>query len=188
MLTVAVVGLFAMMGELSSRVAAAQDEPQETAPPRPIGDARLGATAEQWPAEIAHLSHVDKAVIAVLSTICASCARIASGQTGPLPAVDGLLISCPRPSRGTEFVDENPMLRGYPVAFDVEGAWLTSNFEVDVSPSVLVFEQGRLVSAHTFTTAPSLHLLGSELHDSPHDHESHNDTKEVIRAGQTAKV
>jgi hypothetical protein len=55
---------------------------------------------------------------------------------------------------------------------------------------VLVFERGSLVSAHTFTTAPSLHLLGSELGSEldSQAHESHNHSKEVIRAGQTAKV
>ncbi|WP_117211570.1 hypothetical protein [Allorhizocola rhizosphaerae] len=176
LLTVAVIGLFAMMGELSSRVPAQEEVPQEAAPPQPIEEARLGAAPAQWPAELAQLSNADNAVIVVFSTLCTTCRRIAGGQTGLLTGVSGVLISCPGAGRGTEFLNEFPMLRDHPVALDVEGHWLTTNFGVDISPSVLVFERGRLLSAHTFTSAPSLQLL--------HTHPNHE--KEGISAGQSA--
>ena len=164
LLTVAVVGLFAMMGELASRVPAAEDEPDAAAPPQPLPDAVLGAEAAGWPAEIAHLSEAEHAALVVLSPVCTTCRRIASGATGPLriPApASGVMVSSPSERRGVEFVDEHPMLREYPVALDVEGSWLTGNFGVDVSPSVLIFERGRLRSVHTFTSVAALTQLST---------------------------
>lgn len=175
LLTIAVVGLFAMMGELASRVPQAQDQQvPQVMPPEPISEIQLGVVPPDWPTELAHLSTADRAVIVVLSTLCTSCGRVASGQTGPLTGVSGLIISCPRPSKGNEFLSENPMLRDHRVALDVAGEWLTTHLGIDVSPSVLVFERGRLLSAHTFVSAASLHLLPA-----------HHDEKEGIRAGQT---
>ena len=175
LLTVAVVGLFAMMGELSSRVPApdGQEEEPQSLFLRPIDDARLGTTPVDWPEELARLSTADTAVVVVLSTLCTTCNRVASGATGPLTGVSGVLVSCPRPGRGNEFLNEHPMLRAHPVALDVGGRWLTTNFEIDVSPSVLVFERGRLLSAHTFVSAASLGLLHTHHHE-----------KEEIRAGK----
>src|SRR5688500_12909513 len=94
LLTVAVVGLFAMMGELSSRIPAAdgQEEPEQSLFLRPIDDARLGVTPEDWPQELARLSTADAAVVVVLSTLCTTCNRVASGATGPLTGVSGVLV------------------------------------------------------------------------------------------------
>jgi hypothetical protein len=180
LLTVAVVGLFAMMGELASRVPAPEDEPDAGLPPQPFEDAVLGAEAAGWPAGIAHLAEAEQVALVVLSPVCTTCRRIASGATGPLriPApAGGVVVSCPNERRGVEFIDEHPMLREYPVALDVEGSWLTANFGVDISPCVLVFERGRLRSAHTFTTATSLAQLSIA-----HNHE------EEFSAGEPAKA
>jgi hypothetical protein len=66
-----------------------------------------------------------------------------------------VVVSCPRPQAGAEFVAKHPMVAEHPYLIDVGGAWL-DNFDVAVSPSVLVFAGGRLKSAHTFTTATTL--------------------------------
>jgi hypothetical protein len=167
LLTIAAVGLFAMMGELSTRVPAPDQMSEVDRTLTPFEDARIGAEAPTWPVEIAHLRDADHAVVVVVSTLCETCRRVSSGGTGPLripSTAAAVVVSCPRHSRGAEFLDEFPLLRGYPHALDVEGRWLTDNFDVDISPCVLVFERGRLRSAHTFTTAAALLQLPTDIH------------------------
>ncbi|MEU8264996.1 hypothetical protein AB0C02_30835 [Micromonospora sp. NPDC048999] len=162
-LAVAVIGLFAMMGELGSRVPASDTD---AVPSRldPIDQARLGGEVDSWPTGLAHLRDADHGLLVVLSTLCTSCGRIASGATGPLsmptPAA-AILVSCPQEAAGAAFVDGNPMVRDHPHALDIGGEWLIRNFNVDISPSVLVFERGRLRSAFTFGSVDALkHLPG----------------------------
>lgn len=170
-LAVAVIGLFAMMGELGSRVPAPDTGAGGSPTLDPIDDARLGGEVDSWPTELAQLRDSDYGVLVVFSTLCTSCRRIAGGATGPLaisaPAA-AVLVSCPRESAGVAFVDEHPMVREYPYVLDVGGEWVTRNFGVDISPSVLVFERGRLHSAYTFGSVealkrlPSIHVEESE--------------------------
>lgn len=166
LLAVAVVGLFAMMGELSSRVSD-PDQPTSLDPPagpdhlHPVPEARLGAAPARWPAELAAVRDAELAHVVVFSTTCTTCARIAGGETGPLdvPPPLAVVVSSPRPEAGAAFLARHPMVTGYPHLVDVGGAWLTSNFEVAISPSVLVFSRGALQSAHTFTAATTLSQL-----------------------------
>jgi len=181
MLTIAVIGLFAMMGELSSRVPepdalSGQDGPARPGQrpstvdilphPHPVPEARLGAEPAQWPPELAAVREADRAHVVVFGSTCATCGRIASGETGPLDALApplAVVVSCPLPKDGADFLAQHPMVTDYPHVVDVGGAWLNTNFAVGTSPSVLVFEHGRLRSAHTFTSAKVLsHLPASE--------------------------
>lgn len=173
-LAVAVVGLFAMMGELASRVPAPDTAAGGSPTLNPVEQARLGGEVDSWPTEFAQLRDADYGVLVVFSTLCASCSRIAGGATGPLviPApVAGVLVSCPQESSGAAFVADHPMVREYPYALDVGGEWVIRNFGVDISPSVLVFERGRLHSAYTFNSVealkrlPSIHAEESESVD-----------------------
>jgi hypothetical protein len=172
-LAIAVVGLFAMMGELSSRV------PETDAPPDPrrivhpstlditpepiaIPEARLETAPAVWPAELAVVRDAPVAHVLVFGSTCVTCGRIANGETGPLdvlPPPLAVVVSCPLPKDGTEFLAKHPMVTDYPHLIDDGGTWLTSNFEVGISPSVLVFERGRLRSAHTFVAANALSHL-----------------------------
>jgi hypothetical protein len=103
-----------------------------------------------------------RAHIVVFGSTCVTCQRIAGGETGPL---DGLapplavVVSCPLPKDGAEFLKRHPMVTDYPHHIDVGGAWLNTNFEMNTSPSVLVFNHGRLAAAYTFTSAKVLSQL-----------------------------
>jgi hypothetical protein len=172
-LAVAVVGLFAMMGELSSRVPEPEGPPDRRRPvhpstleitpaPIPIPEALLDTSPAQWPAELAVVRDAEVAHVLVFGSTCVTCGRIANGETGPLdvlPSPTAVVVSCPLPKDGTEFLAKHPAVTGYPHLIDVGGTWLTSNFEVGISPSVLIFERGRLRSAHTFVAANALSQL-----------------------------
>jgi hypothetical protein len=158
-LTAAIIGLYAMMGELASRVPDSDRPAGDARLLRPVAGARLGVEPAEWPSELAAVRDADLAHVLVFGSTCVTCRRIASGDTGPLsilPAPLAVVVSCPRPDAGAEFVAEHPMVTDHPYLIDVGGAWVTDNFEVAVSPSVLVFAGGRLKSAHTFTTATTL--------------------------------
>jgi hypothetical protein len=175
-LAAAVIGLFAMMGELASR----QPDRIDASPDRPspthlhqVAEARLGAAPPRWPDELAPVRDADLAHVVVFGSTCASCERIASGETGPLtalPAPLAVVVSCPRAEDGAAFLARHPMVADHPHLVDVGGAWLIRNFEVGISPSVLVFTRGRLRSAHTFTAAAALsHLPGPDDHEEARD-------------------
>ena len=168
-LALAVVGLFAMMGELASRVSD-PDQLGTDSTLLPVEEARLGTTPADWPAELAPVRDADRAYLLVFSSICSTCAQIASGSTGPLDQLQppvGAVISCPTPEAGAEFLDKHPMVGDYPHLIDVGGAWLADTLGVRMTPSVLVFERGTLRSAHTFTSAAAL----SNLPEPGHEHE-----------------
>ncbi|MET8279893.1 hypothetical protein [Micromonospora sp. NPDC005174] len=156
-LTVAVVGLFAMMGELSSRVP--QEDVVDVA--TPIDNAALGTAPQIWPDDITHLATREFAALVVLSTSCSSCRRIAAGATGQLSLPPDVAVIVPAPSLadGQQFVAESSVISEFPHSIDVGGEWLTKNLAVDISPSVLVFNRGALVTAHTFSSAAALNEL-----------------------------
>ena len=98
------------------------------------------------------------------SPVRSICARIASGQTGPLdvlPPPFAVVVSAPRAEAGADFLAQHPMVRDYAHLVDVGGTWLTSNFAVAMSPSVLVFARGQLESAYTFMQATELTQLST---------------------------
>lgn len=184
-LTVAVVGLFAMMGELASRVPTSTPSDAETWP-QVLDDARLGARPDDWPAELAELRDAAHGMLVVLSTSCTSCARIASGETGEfvIPAeVSAVAIACPSDEVGRAFVAEHRSLQGRPVLIDPAGEWLRGAFDVSTSPSALVFSHGRLLSGHTVTTAAALLRVG----EMPVEEVSIEDRKE-LHAGHGTTV
>lgn len=160
LLVVAVIGLFAMMGELSSKVADAASSDSTLIP---IGSARLGVLPESWPTDLSDVKQAPHALIVVLSTACSACARVASGATGPLPVSEGcplaLVISSKDNVSGGRFVADHPVLDGRPTLIDVEGTWITAAYQINTSPSVLVLENGVLTHAFTFTSVRSIETL-----------------------------
>jgi len=184
-LALAVVGLFAMMGELAARVS----DPGQVAPdfaPQPIEEARLGAAPADWPAELATVRDAERAHLLVFSSICATCARIASGATGPLDGLQppvAVVISCPAPEVGADFLAKHPLLGDYPQFVDVDGAWVADNFHVGITPSVLVFESGTLRSAHIFTDATALSNLPGPDTEDAHVHPAKANTLQAKAAG-----
>jgi hypothetical protein len=71
----AIVLLFAMFGELNSRV------PEMTgrkAFVRPLSDAPIGHVVAKWPAPLEQLNAGDRSVLLALSTACAACEQVAA--------------------------------------------------------------------------------------------------------------
>ncbi|WP_163506427.1 hypothetical protein [Fodinicola acaciae] len=153
-LTAAVVLLFAMVGELSSRVPEAREEQHVT----PYSDFTAGATAQEWPAGLAHLADRPAATVLVLSSICTTCANVAqelSSYTRQTLGDVGIVVSCAAAPVGVDFV-EHYGLDHLPHHVDEGGSWMATNFGVKMSPTALRFQRGVLVEAYTFSKVQPL--------------------------------
>jgi hypothetical protein len=159
LLVVAIVILFAMLGELASRIPASA-EPDRTV--RPIDTADIGAVAEEWPTSLEDIpaqSSQATAMLAVLSTSCSTCQIVAEQiakeqrRTGrPRPGF-AVIVSCPVDRVGEDFIERHG-LGTVPHYVDAGGRWVSNSFRVTISPSVLLLRNGVLTSAlmfHDFT-------------------------------------
>ncbi|MBV9093700.1 MAG: hypothetical protein JO132_07470 [Streptosporangiaceae bacterium] len=156
-LTVGMVVLFAMFGELSARVAQAGGRPRSTEVV-PLEGARLGGVPDAWPGGLLAGGEAPS-VLLVLSSACGSCLDIA-GQLRDVPAGAGwdgmgVVVSTSHEQTGEEFVAGNGIGR-FPHHVDVGGSWVTGQFGVNFSPSALVFAGGRLVAAYIFHDVAAL--------------------------------
>ncbi|WP_163508701.1 hypothetical protein [Fodinicola acaciae] len=167
LLVVGMIGMFAMMGELNARVSTADLPEDPTALPI---DVRTGAMPARWPAELAPLAAEDIAVLLVVSPLCAACARIAptvgTHQAARRDDIGfGVVVSCSSTENGADFVRTHRLDAGSPVALDVDGRWLTDEFGVSMSPVLMVFQQGRLVSASTIASLAAVDVVVRQLHE-----------------------
>ncbi|HEY7200910.1 MAG TPA: hypothetical protein VIC57_11880 [Candidatus Dormibacteraeota bacterium] len=162
-LTGAVVLLFAMMGELASRVPPPEgDRPDQRV--IPLNEALVGNAPDAWPSSLAHLSSASDGLLIVLSTVCNSCRRVA-GQLSPELGADGarpfaVLISCPGRDRGEDFAQRHALGR-FPYFVDEHGDWVTRAFGVLSSPSALFLREGRLESALQFQDLTALQAVSN---------------------------
>ncbi|MFJ6854155.1 hypothetical protein ACIQM3_27165 [Streptomyces sp. NPDC091271] len=156
LLTAAVVVLFAMMGELASRTTAA---PPASPTVSPLEEYRLGAVVKEWPEPLVSLGTGSRGVLLVLSTVCASCAKVAAqlsqgglnGATGPV----GIVISCAEKEDGDDFVQRHG-LTDLPHYVDERGAWVAGSFSVSQSPTALVFDDSVLSQGYLFSSVEDL--------------------------------
>jgi len=157
-LSAAVVLLFAMFGELASRVpdrnsAAAKSRVQ------PVDGALIGRTPERWPTSLSHLADADVGLLLVLSTSCASCRQVAKQLSAELVRngagrIDILVSSASR-DFGEDFVQQHGLGR-IPYFVDEGGDWVKNEFGVMISPTGLVFKKGRLDAALLFQDLAAL--------------------------------
>lgn len=151
----AVVVLFAMLGELASRVP--DPRPERHVPVvEPFAEVRSGHVARVWPAE---LPDPERCVLVVLSTICGSCRKIAS-QLAERPGYAGwtelgVVVSTGDARKGQEFVARNG-LEHFRHLIDEGGEWVASEFDTRLSPTALAFHGGRLIAAYTFNDVEAL--------------------------------
>lgn len=147
LLVVAVIVLFAMLGELYTRTGMAASRTGR------LAEAEVGRRPDTWPEVLAPLSTARDAVLMVLSTSCASCNKVASqlaGELDVLPGYDtGVALSTVDTERAESFMREF-RLPPRSVYVDVGGDWVTGAFGVQTSPSALVLREGKLVSAVVF--------------------------------------
>lgn len=156
-LTIGMVMLFAMFGELSARVAQAGTRPRSTEVV-PLEGARLGCVPDTWPAGLMTGGQAPSTLL-VLSSACGSCLDIAE-QLRDSPAEAGwddmgVVISTSHQETGDEFVTSNRIGR-FPHYVDVGGSWVTGQFDVNFSPSALAFEDGQLAAAYIFHDVAAL--------------------------------
>lgn len=147
LLVVAVIVLFAMLGELYTRTGMAASRTGR------LAEAQVGRRPDAWPAELAPLSTARDAVLMVLSTSCASCNKVAgelAGQLDVLPGYEtGVALSTVGADRAESFMREYGLPRRS-VYVDIGGDWVTGAFGVQTSPSALILRDGELVSAVVF--------------------------------------
>lgn len=150
-LTISMVVLFAMFGELSARVAGAEPQIRSTEIV-PLENARLGHAPGIWPAELPG-ERADLSVLLVLSSACSSCDDIAT-QLHENPSYaqwNGLAIVVSTAHRvtGEDFITRH-QLGQFPHYIDEGGSWVTGEFGVQSSPSALVLHGGELLAAYMF--------------------------------------
>ena len=155
LLVVAVIGLFAMMGELNAKVAASASA-ADTETIWPAARSRPGPL-KGWPQELDQVVRAGGAVVA-LSTSCATCDKVLSEDpkyfTDGLPkavvVVSGDLVSA------HEFIDEYPVLARMPVYVDPGGEWLREAVGLDSSPAVFTVRDGTVLEVFNFNSASAL--------------------------------
>jgi hypothetical protein len=156
LLAAAVVLLFAMMGELASRLPGQGGEAGRLTP---IGGYRREVTTSDWPAELAPLSHEPSTALLVLSPICTTCAKLAASLTSrPSAPPLGLVISCNGRSSGEDFIAKHN-LQAIPHFIDDGGAWASSKVGINQSPTALVFTDGKITGAYSFSDVTTVMQL-----------------------------
>lgn len=165
LIVMAIIGLFAMMGELTSKV----DSLESLVQPQTSRDGdqeewlqhwpakAKGQSPDSWPAELAHLPRQASALLVILSCACQTCSTFARGSLSrleTLPCNVGFLISCPHPDAVGDFLRRHEALTTYPLATDMRGDWSRSQLDIDTSPSAVIFMQGAVTDVYT-TSSPS---------------------------------
>ncbi len=154
-LMMAVVTLFAMLGQLVSRLpetvlAGASREVH------PLEEARLGAAAVDWPDPLRLLAEDTPSCLLVLSTVCASCDDVSRQLASFEPVLPtAVLVSCSEYGIGEAYVERYELGR-FPFYVDQGGAWVNTNFGVQTSPTALVFAEGSLRDALLFQDVSEL--------------------------------
>lgn len=146
----AIVILFAMLGQLWARIEAREVSSSSA---RPLQGAKLGALTHSWPAQLtAGRDDASVRSLVVLSATCTTCQQIGRDLRSTQPPRDyisGVVVTGPRQREIEEFMaDFGPF--PVPTVPDASGDWVTGEFGVNSSPSLLLFEDMRLVEAYTF--------------------------------------
>ena len=163
-LTIGMVVLFAMFGELSARVTEAGPRIRNTEIV-PVENSRLGHVPGSWPAALPS-EREGLSVILVLSSACSSCADIAS-QLRENPSYAQLnetavVVSTAHRRTGEEFITRYELAQ-FPHYIDEGGAWVSGEFGVHSSPSALVFHGSELIAAYIFHDIGALQAKVSQL-------------------------
>lgn len=159
LLTVAVVALFAMMGELVSRVetrgAGAGSPGDDWAMEEP--DPEDGREPQRWPPELAAVKEAQLGLVVVLSSSCQSCTHFVAGDLDELRDFSpGYVVSCPSRERGVLFLNSHPQLRDQRMYVDVMGSWAREELHVDISPAAVLLSAGRPIARFTMSSPLAL--------------------------------
>jgi hypothetical protein len=151
----AVVVLFAMLGELASRI----PDPAANRPTpivEPYRDAEVGRAAQHWPDGLPDAS---RCVLLVLSTMCSSCTDVADQLTAYRAGAEwpelGVVVTTGGPYHAADFIAEHGLSK-FPHYVDDGGEWVATQFGLQHSPLALVVHDGRLVAAYRFNDVVAL--------------------------------
>jgi hypothetical protein len=153
----AIVVLFAMMGELTSRLPGQSGEDARRRL-EAIDGARTGHRPDDWPPELVPVAEQDFSLLFVLSSSCSSCRQVAGQMSRMLdrgPVSFAVIVACPSRERGEQFAAGQGIDRAV-VYIDESGAWSTAEFGIDTSPAALLLRHGRLQSALLFWDLPAV--------------------------------
>jgi hypothetical protein len=154
----AVVMLFAMLGELATRIPA-PGPPRRDPVVQPLEEARLGSIPAYWPPGLRQAGGDRDLVLIVLSTVCSTCADIAFQLTEEPGHSDwgelAVVVSTGSESAGQSFITQH-RLTAFRWFIDTGGDWISQQFGVRVSPTALAFSDGRLSSAYGFHDVAAL--------------------------------
>jgi len=187
-LAAAMVVLFAMMGELSSRVPEPGSIQRDTTV-RPVEEAKIGHAPGVWPEG---LPDPAGAVLLVLSTACGSCKQVAEQLGADRAHTDwpelAVVVSTAGRQTGQEFVAAHGLDR-FPHYIDEGGEWIMGEFGVQLSPTALVLRSGKLTSAYVFNDVASLRKATENPIENPVEElvEEHID-KSIGKPFETAEI
>lgn len=155
LLVVAVIGLFAIMGELNSRIPAPADTDLGPAI-WPVERARTGPLSD-WPTALDEVAG-SGGVVVVFSTSCATCRKILREEPNQLgyDVRTAVVVVAPDEESGRAFADEHPVLARVPVHVDPEGAWLREAVGLESSPAVFTVGDGRVQEVFNFNRSSAL--------------------------------
>lgn len=167
LLSLAVVILFAMLGELNARISESSAGGGTRRPEsvQPLPDAKLGATVIEFPDGLAR----PPGVLLVLSTTCGACQELAPEARGFFASsgveLVGVVVSCASAASGREFVAQYGLadLPGY---VDVSGQFSMSALGVGMSPAAVALSpEGVVRSAVVFSSFNALSSWIASLDD-----------------------
>ena len=154
LIVVAVIGLFAMMGELNARIPAEGGDPATTI--WPAANARTGPLPS-WPDDLDGVV-VGGGAVVVFSTTCGTCRRILNEEPNHLgyDLPTAVVVVAPDEESGRAFAAEHPVLDRLPVHVDPEGNWLREAIGLDSSPAVFTVSAGRVLEVFNFNRSNAL--------------------------------
>jgi len=154
----AIVVLFAMLGELSSRVGPAATVDRSVTE---LSEALIGRSPDVWPDGLSVLGDAEEGLALVLSTACGSCKTVAEQLRSRPELASGnlaLVISTSDAAGADQFVKQFNLER-IPRYVDVDGDWVTAEFGVQVSPTALMFRRGQLTAALVFADVETVRAV-----------------------------
>lgn len=169
LLVASTIGLFAMFGELASRVDHATgdgyDEKNDSLSP---SDHSAGRRIAGWPDSLSEFASADDVLLMLLSPACGSCTRIAP-YVAQHPAIVqrevpvALLIPCSSQDVGERFAADAGLPETTRKAFDVDGAWARAELGIDYSPVVVHIQNGKIRGAWVFGSMASIEKLVTQV-------------------------
>lgn len=177
-IVVAVIGLFAMMGELGYRVAdgncTGYDADNDSVTK---SDCKVDRSPVHWPNVLRDLSSYEQGLILILGASCRTCEQIAPHVASHATANDStvpldIVVSCRDQESGEHFLKVSSLDRAPHTFLDIGGTWTISELGVDYSPAVVRLERGIVKDAWVIRSMSSVGRVVDDIVRGSHQRES----------------